>query len=105
MDAMNSAEDIVSQTDYLVLYPQAAGYWWTPEVARRFDVVLNDILQHYNVDRDRIYITGFSNGGTGALYFATLWPHRFAAVVSLTGVVIASANSGPTPPPGAGFCP
>ncbi len=85
LDAMNSAEDIVSQTDYVVLYPQASGYWWTPESARRFDAVLNDVLRRYNVDRDRIYMTGFSNGGTGALYFATLWPQRFAAVVSLMG--------------------
>jgi pimeloyl-ACP methyl ester carboxylesterase len=85
IDGVNSAENIVSETDYLVLYPQAAGYWWTPEVARRFDAVLHDVFERYNVDRDRIYLTGFSNGGTGALYFATLWPHRFAAVVSLMG--------------------
>jgi pimeloyl-ACP methyl ester carboxylesterase len=85
IDAMNTAEDIVAATDYLVLYPQAAEYWWKPEVARRFDAVLNNVLQRYNVDRDRIYLTGFSNGGTGALYFATLWPQRFAAVVSLMG--------------------
>ena len=85
IDGVNSAENIVSETDYLVLYPQAAGYWWTPEVARRFDAVLHDVFERYNIDRDRIYLTGFSNGGTGALYFATLWPHRFAAVVSLMG--------------------
>jgi len=85
IDGVNSAENIVSETDYLVLYPQAAAYWWTPEVARRFDAVLHDVFERYNVDRDRIYLTGFSNGGTGALYFATLWPHRFAAVVSLMG--------------------
>jgi pimeloyl-ACP methyl ester carboxylesterase len=85
IDGASSAENIVAETDYLVLYPQAAGYWWTPEVARRFDAVLHDVFERYNVDRDRIYLTGFSNGGTGALYFATLWPHRFAAVVSLMG--------------------
>jgi len=85
MDGMYSAEAAVSRTDYLVLYPQAAGYWWTPDAARRFDAVFNDVVQHYNVDRDRIYLTGFSNGGTGALYFAALWPQRFAAVVSLMG--------------------
>ncbi len=84
-DAMNSAEAIVWQTDYLVLYPQASAHWWTPEAARSFDAVLNDVLLRYNVDPDRIYLTGFSNGGTGALYFATLWPQRFAAVVSLMG--------------------
>jgi pimeloyl-ACP methyl ester carboxylesterase len=85
MDGMISSEEAVFPTDYLVLYPQAAGYWWTPETARRFDVVFNDVVQRYNVDRDRIYITGFSNGGTGALYFASLWPQRFAAVVTLMG--------------------
>lgn len=85
LDAVNTAESAVSTTDYLVLYPQAAGLWWMPEIARRFDSVLNDVLRRYNVDRDRVYITGFSNGGTGALYFATLWPQRFAAVVSLMG--------------------
>ncbi|MGA6985813.1 MAG: dienelactone hydrolase family protein [Terriglobales bacterium] len=85
IDGVNAADDIVSQTDYLVLYPQSAGYWWTPEAARRFDAVFNDVVQRYNVDRDRVYVTGFSNGGTGALYFASLWPQRFAAVVSLMG--------------------
>jgi pimeloyl-ACP methyl ester carboxylesterase len=85
IDGVNSAEDSVSRTDYLVLYPQAAGYWLTPEAAHSFDAVLNNVLQRYNVDRDRIHLAGYSNGGTGALYFATLWPQRFAAVVSLMG--------------------
>ena len=85
IDGVNTAEDIVSQTDYFVLYPQAPAYWWTPQSARSFDAVFKDVLQRFNVDRDRIYLTGFSNGGTGALYFAELWPQRFAAVVSLMG--------------------
>jgi len=86
IDGVNTAEDTVSDTDYVVLYPQAsAEYWWTPEAARRFDAVLSQVLQRYNIDRDRIYLTGFSNGATGALYFATLWPQRLAAVVSLMG--------------------
>lgn len=85
IDGVNSADDVVSETDYLVLYPQAAAHWWAPGVARSFEAVFNDVLRRYNVDRDRIYVTGFSNGGTGALYFAELWPQRFAAVVSLMG--------------------
>ncbi|MGA3087759.1 MAG: dienelactone hydrolase family protein [Terriglobales bacterium] len=85
IDGVNTAEDVVSDTGYLVLYPHAAAYWWSPEVTRRFDAVFKDVVERYNVDRDRIYITGFSNGGTGAVYYATLWPQRFAAVVSLMG--------------------
>jgi pimeloyl-ACP methyl ester carboxylesterase len=85
IDGAATAEDVVSQTDYLVLYPQAPASWWTPAAARSFDAIFQDVLHRYNVDPDRIYLTGFSNGGTGALYFAALWPQRFAAVVSLMG--------------------
>lgn len=85
LDAPSSAEDAVKNTNYLVLYPHAGAYWWSAEATQRFDAVFKDVLQRFNVDRDRIYLTGFSNGGTGALWFATLWPHRFAAVVSLMG--------------------
>lgn len=85
VNGVNTADDIVAATNYLVLYPHAGDYWATPQEARRFDAVFKNVLQRYNVDRDRIYLAGFSNGATGALYFATLWPQRFAAVVSLMG--------------------
>ena len=42
-------------------------------------------MQRYNVDRDRIYITGFSNGGTGALYYARPGPSVSRGVVTLMG--------------------
>jgi hypothetical protein len=67
------------------MYPQAGEYWWKPEVAQRLNTVLLDTFREFNVDRDRVYIAGFSNGGTGSLYMAQLWPQRFAAVVSLMG--------------------
>jgi predicted esterase len=43
------------------------------------------VLEQLNVDRGRVYLIGFSNGGTGALYYATLWPERFSAVAALMG--------------------
>jgi dienelactone hydrolase len=85
LDGVNTANDVIASTDYLVLYPQAGDYWWKPEAAKRVDAALRDTLNEFNVDRDRIYVAGFSNGGTGALYMAALWPQRFAAVVSLMG--------------------
>lgn len=85
LDGVNTADDVISNTDYLVLYPQAADQWWMPEVAKRVDAALRDTLNEFNVDRDRVYLAGFSNGGTGALYMAAFWPQRFAAVVSLMG--------------------
>jgi pimeloyl-ACP methyl ester carboxylesterase len=85
LDGVNTANDAIASTDYLVLYPQAGDYWWKPEVAQRLNAALGDTLNEFNVDRDRVYIAGFSNGATGALYMAEQWPQRFAAVVSLMG--------------------
>jgi len=85
LDGVNTANDVIANTDYLVLYPQAADYWWKPDSAKRVDAALRDTMSEFQVDRDRIYVAGFSNGGTGALYLAELWPQRFAAVVSLMG--------------------
>jgi pimeloyl-ACP methyl ester carboxylesterase len=85
MDGVNTAEDVVSGSDYLVLYPQASGLWWEKDATWHFADTLDEVLHTFNVDTDRIYIAGFSNGATGALYFAELWPHRFAAVTSLMG--------------------
>jgi len=85
LDGVNTATDVIAGTNYLVLYPQAGEYWWKPEVAHWLDVALRDTFKEFNVDRDRVYLAGFSNGGTGALYMAELWPQRFAGVVSLMG--------------------
>jgi predicted peptidase len=39
----------------------------------------------YNIDRNRIYITGLSIGGTGAWALAAKSPHRFAAIAPICG--------------------
>jgi Phospholipase/Carboxylesterase len=85
IDGVNSSEDTVAKTNYIVLYPQAGNLWWKGEIALRVDAVMREVANEVNIDRERVYIAGFSNGGTGALYYATLWPQRFAAVASLMG--------------------
>ena len=43
-------------------------------------MVLDDVLQRYNVDPKRVYLTGISMGGYGAWDFASRYPEYFAAV-------------------------
>ena len=45
--------------------------------------VLADTRKRYKVDPDRIYITGQSMGGTGAIYLALRHPDLFAAIAPL----------------------
>ncbi len=86
IDGANGAENLIAKSNYLVLYPNAEGrMWWSRERPERVEAVLNEVLEQLNVDRSRVYLIGFSNGGTGALYYATLWPERFSAVAALMG--------------------
>jgi predicted peptidase len=46
--------------------------------------VLDDLLAKYPADATRVYITGHSMGGRGALYIAYKFPDRFAAIVAMS---------------------
>jgi predicted peptidase len=70
---------------FIVVSPQChTGEIWTDVDA--LGAVLDEAARTYRVDPDRVYITGHSMGGRGALYAAYKMPDRFAAVVSLAPV-------------------
>lgn len=71
--------------EFLVAYPHADALWWEESATSVVDALLREIMVLYNVDADRIYISGLSNGGTGAYYYAARWPHRFTAAVASMG--------------------
>ena len=67
----------------MVLSPLCpAGEIWTDTDA--IDALLDRVQHGCRVDLDRVYITGHSMGGCGALYFAYRLPKRFAAVLALS---------------------
>ncbi|MFA7227944.1 MAG: prolyl oligopeptidase family serine peptidase [Melioribacteraceae bacterium] len=47
--------------------------------------LLDEIIGNYNVDEDRIYITGLSMGGYGTWKLANEIPERLAAVIPICG--------------------
>jgi pimeloyl-ACP methyl ester carboxylesterase len=80
-----TARSSLEPRDELAVFPQANGMWWEDEPAAAVEDLLAELLAELNVDTDRLTITGFSNGGTGAILYASRAPHRFAAVASLMG--------------------
>jgi predicted peptidase len=46
--------------------------------------ILDEVLGRYRINRDRVYLTGHSMGGRGALYLAYKYPDRFAAIAPLS---------------------
>jgi predicted peptidase len=47
--------------------------------------LIDEVVETYRVDEDRIYVTGLSGGGHGTWYLATEYPNRFAAIVPICG--------------------
>jgi predicted peptidase len=78
---------------FIVVSPQCRpGEIWTDVDA--LGAVLDEVAADHRVDRDRVYVTGHSMGGRGALYAAYKMPERFAAVVSLGPVSPITAWAG-----------
>ncbi len=72
---------------WLLLYPfgQDGAAWWD-EIGQ--DAVLrqlHEVKRLANVDDDRVWLAGFSDGAGGALALAMLHPGEFAAVVACNG--------------------
>jgi len=68
---------------FIVVSPQCPeNQWWSLEV---LDALLNDITDNYNVDENRIYVTGLSMGGFGTWDLSIKYPNRFAAIAPICG--------------------
>lgn len=49
------------------------------------NALLDDIIENYDVDADRIYLTGLSMGGYGTWDLAMAYPNKFAAIAPICG--------------------
>jgi predicted peptidase len=67
---------------FLVVSPQSPGMGWRPEA---LNALLDDVIEHYRVDQDRVYLTGLSMGGFGTWALAASRPERFAAIAPICG--------------------
>jgi predicted peptidase len=59
--------------------PRRSGGWQPHELS----ALLDEIVEKYNVDKDRIYVTGLSMGGFGTWSLGHFSPDRFAALVPI----------------------
>ena len=74
---------------FIAVSPQCPdGSWWPDEVDM-LKGLLDDVEEKYDVDSERVYLTGLSMGGYGAWRLARECPERFAAVAPICGGDIA----------------
>ena len=81
---------------FIVVSPQAYSNvpWWEGDTLPILYALLAEVIESYQVDPARVYLTGLSMGGYGSWWLATAYPERFAAMVSVSG----SGYRTPLPP-------
>jgi predicted peptidase len=70
---------------FIIVAPQCPeGQWWTAKTETLM-ALLDDIESNYDVDKDRVYLTGLSMGGFGSWMLGSCHPDRFAAIAPICG--------------------
>jgi predicted peptidase len=71
--------------EFLLVAPHCPkNTWWVAE-SERLNALLDELIDKYPVDTQRIYLTGWSMGGYGTWSLAADYPRRFAAIAPVSG--------------------
>jgi predicted peptidase len=72
---------------FVVVMPQCRKdkRWPDPDMEAQVFAALDRTMKEFHGDPDRVYLTGLSMGGFGALAFGAFHPGKFAAVVPVCG--------------------
>ncbi|MDO8303517.1 MAG: prolyl oligopeptidase family serine peptidase [Sedimentisphaerales bacterium] len=71
--------------DFIIVSPQCPQRQWWPGKAEVLIALLDEIESKYEVDKDRVYLTGLSMGGFGSWTLGCGYPERFAAIAPICG--------------------
>jgi acetyl esterase/lipase len=84
--AMNFYERGAARLGWIVACPTAIEAPWSAKPNDGFLLaVLDEVCLLFNVDRNRVYLTGHSMGGYGAWHFGPLHAHLWAAISPMAG--------------------
>jgi len=81
------ANSLRAETPQIYLHPRAwsDAQWWNANQVAHIERAVDKLKREYNVDESLVYITGFSDGGTGAYFFGMREPTLFSAILPLHG--------------------
>lgn len=70
---------------FITVMPQCPETSFWTEESKSLKMLLDDMIDNYNADEDRIYITGLSMGGYGTYEMLSRYPGFFAAAIPICG--------------------
>jgi len=77
---------------YVIPYSWSDAPWWTDDQVLNLNTIVDTLKRTYNIDENRVVVSGVSDGGTGAYYLAMLDTTPFASFLPLNGFIKVLAN-------------
>jgi hypothetical protein len=77
---------------YVMPYAWRDAPWWTGRQVENLRAILDVVKRTYNVDENRVVLSGVSDGGTGAYYSAMRETTPFASFLPLNGFILVLKN-------------
>jgi hypothetical protein len=77
---------------YVIPNAWAEAPWWSDVQLANLDGILDAVKRTYNVDENRVVVSGVSDGGTAAYYVAMRDSTPFASFLPLNGFIMILAN-------------
>lgn len=97
MQSDTQMDKVADREKFIVAYPSAIGGTWDYASTKNdytFLLAIIDTLDSkYHIDRNKVYVAGFSQGGGMTVYIGFQYPDIFAAIAP-----VSSTGSGATPP-------
>jgi hypothetical protein len=81
--ALAGAEQI-----YILPTSWVEAMWWQPSQLENLSTILDAVKRTYNVDENRVAVSGVSDGGTGAYYIAMKDTTPYASFLPLNGYIL-----------------
>jgi predicted esterase len=82
-DGADNLSQLAALSDQMVA---EANNWSNSTVTDRVMTMIDRAVAQQNADTDRLYVSGYSNGGGGTWNMPSRYPNRFAAAIEISGV-------------------
>ncbi|HSP69723.1 MAG TPA: hypothetical protein VLN48_18495 [Bryobacteraceae bacterium] len=77
---------------YVIPYAWNDAPWWSDDQVLNLHAIVDALKRKYNIDENRVVVSGVSDGGTGAYFIAMRDTTPYASFLPLNGYIMVLAN-------------